>query len=453
MANEQGTYLERKLDVVITKENDYTYVFQKARLKVRNALELQPIKEMDTVLHKKISVTEDEVKIVFSPPSSFLSISDIKNKSEHSKWLLSYQLVKKLNEHKMTRLIPIVCPENIVFDKGYTPYLLHYGVKDSLPPYEIDQEVILQELKATICVITDGSFSYEEYMKFQETLKVKKDVESIMKAATLHEVEEILAKKITDLEKLEKTYVHIPNKKWKTHRFVLLGFILCFIPTLVYTVYSLVFLQPKQEAYVESNRAFLEESYSEVVTLLEKYNPEKMPYIVQYQLAAAYVVNESLTEEQRKNVENTITLQTDEQFLLYWIYIGRGMNEEALEIARTLEDKDLVMFALLKYRDEIKQDSNLSSEDKEQKLDEIQAELDEYMEEIEQEAKIEEEKAKEEEEEAAKQKELTVPDENTNQQAVPGGNTNSTTNKQVTPPADKNATTNQQQNSQSGDKK
>lgn len=114
-----------------------------------------------------------------------------------------------------------------------------------------------------------------------------------------------------------------------------------------------------------------------------------MPRVVQYELAQSYIINEALTEDQKENVQNTITPQTDPLYYHYWIHIGRGDAKEALDISRDLEDRDLILFALLKYREVVKADDKLESEEKQQKIDEIQAEIDEYL---------EEQKAQEEEE-------------------------------------------------------
>ena len=252
---------------------------------------------------------------------------------------------------------------------------------------------MLETVKATVCAIVDKSHSFEEYLKYHSTLKLSKEAQSIMKADSLESLEESVRKQIKNLDVLEKTYVRIPDKRWKLQRYLLIAFIFLFIPAFAYAIYSLVFLNPKQDAYIESQRSFLEKNYSEVVTLLESYDADEMPYVIKYQLSHSYVMNESLQEDQREAVLKSITLQTDEQLLLYWIYLGRGNNEDALEIARVLEDRDLIMMALFKYQDELKADEDMKSEERKEKLDEIERELEDFKDEIEQEKKEAEEAA------------------------------------------------------------
>ena len=73
-----------------------------------------------------------------------------------------------------------------------------------------------------------------------------------------------------------------------------------------------------------------------------------------------------------------MTLQADEQFYYYWIYIGRGMSDKALAIARTFGDQDLVIYALVQYENELKKNTKLKAEERQELLDEITVELAEY---------------------------------------------------------------------------
>jgi len=115
---------------------------------------------------------------------------------------------------------------------------------------------------------------------------------------------------------------------------------------------------------------------------LENYDPKKMPYVVQYELAKSYVAYEPLKDVRKKNVENAITLQTDSQYLLYWIYIGRGMSEDAIDLARIMEDRELIMYGLVNLKEQIKLDDNLSGEEKETQIKEVDTELSQYEKEL-----------------------------------------------------------------------
>ncbi|MBT2668064.1 type VII secretion protein EssB [Bacillus sp. ISL-4] len=383
MDEKKSSYLEKKTEAAMMKDDKgHSFVFQRAKLSMQDPLELQLIHEADDALQKHIEVTEDEVQIRVNPPASFFVFSKAKDKNPLSRWLSSYQILKKIRNHELSRLQLVVCPENIVFDSSLAPYFLHYGVKDSLPPYEHDQDELFKETKATISALVDGQYTFEEYLLYHKTLKLSNESQSILASGTWDELSTLIQTRIEALEKEEKAFVHIPEKKWKTGRYTLWGTVIVLVPLLLFTIYTLFFSQPKQEAYVESGESFLKQKYSEVIDRLENYDPKKMPYVVQYELAKSYVTYEPLEGVARKNVENAITLQTDSQYLLYWIYIGRGMSEDAIDLARIMEDRELIMYGLVNQKEQLKLDDKLSGEEKETQIKEIDTELSEYEKEI-----------------------------------------------------------------------
>ncbi|MGE7768403.1 type VII secretion protein EssB [Peribacillus sp. NPDC096540] len=379
MDENKSSYLEKQTEAVMKKDdNGYVFVFQRAKLLMQNPLELQLIHEVDDALQKHIEVTEDEVQVRVIPPAPFFAFSKANNKNLIGRWLSSYQIVKKIRNHELTRLQLVVCPENIVFDPSLTPYFLHYGVQNSLPPYEKIQDQLFQETKATIATLVDEQYTFEQYLLYYKTLKLSKESQSIVTTETWDELALLIQSQIDALESEEKTFVHIPEKKWKIERYTLWGTMIAIVPLLFFTLYTLFFSHPRQEAYVESGESFLKQKYSEVIDRLENYNPKSMPYVVQYELAKSYVTYEPLDDVRKKNVENAITLQTDSQYLLYWIYIGRGMSEDAIDLARIMEDRELIMYGLVNQKEQIKLDDKLSGEERETRIKEVDNELTQY---------------------------------------------------------------------------
>ncbi|WP_313957676.1 type VII secretion protein EssB/YukC, partial [Staphylococcus epidermidis] len=78
-----------------------------------------------------------------------------------------------------------------------------------------------------------------------------------------------------------------------------------------------------------------------------------MPRVVKYELAQSYVAVEPLQDYHRENLKNVLVLQAAEPYFDYWIAIGRGENEEAIDIARGLQDKEWLVYANLKRREEV----------------------------------------------------------------------------------------------------
>nr|6Z0F_A Chain A, ESX secretion system protein YukC [Bacillus subtilis subsp. subtilis str. 168]6Z0F_B Chain B, ESX secretion system protein YukC [Bacillus subtilis subsp. subtilis str. 168] len=376
MSGEQKSYLENQLEAVAEKTDaGYTFTFQREKIKLLDGLEANVIKDINPFFHKEIDVTDDEVIITIQPPSSYKAFRFMKAKDKKSKWQFAYQLVQAVQQHNLSRLNLIVAPENIVFDKGLTPYFLHYGVKESIPPYERDEERVWQELKAAAALAVDGAFAFEDYLKFNETLTFSAEAKAILDAESYDDLLELIQTHIDELEAKAKTYIHIPRKKWNIQRYIGLGLIVLLVPALIYSMYALFFAQPKHQAIVDSNRAFLNKQYSEVISTLSKYDAESLPESVQYQLATSYVEVENLGSAKTKNIENNlVTLQSDPQHFLYWIDYGRGEYKEAISIGRKLEYNDYIYFALAKYKQQLlSEDTN--DEDIQKELDSVNSEL------------------------------------------------------------------------------
>ncbi|MBM7649223.1 type VII secretion protein EssB [Bacillus ectoiniformans] len=390
MKENHPSYLENRIEGNIRRPHTggYDFIFQKARLKLEQALEINMIVEADPQLNKKIESNEDEIILNVQPPSYFSQFQAIHSKPDIAKWIFMDQLIKKVQRHSYHRLIPVVCPENIMFDSSFTPYFLHYGVIDSLPPYEREENDLFSEVKATLAAIIDDKHKFNDYLRFQGTIKLSAAAADLLAAENWHELTGVVSGYIQKLEEQEKSLIHIPQKKWKIQRSLFYGATVILIPVFIYTLYSMFILAPKQEAFVESGEHFLNKKYSQVIETLDEYEAESMPYIVQYELASSYLVNESLMENQKKNVLKTMTLQTDPAYFLYWIYIGRGMNQEAIDQARDLEDRELTMYGLIKLKEEIKANESLSSEEKQKEIEVIEQELNEYVKEKEEEEKM-----------------------------------------------------------------
>ncbi|MCM3715931.1 type VII secretion protein EssB [Halalkalibacter oceani] len=392
MEEKKDSYLERQTEAIITKKQEgYVFQFQKAKVKLSDKLEINMLQGLNDPLQRTITESEDVVEVNVVPPKGTYSFQQLKRKSLYSRWLFADQLIKELQSRRFERLTIVVCPENVIIDSSFKPSFLHYGVKESLPPYSKDQEKLFLEMKATIAAAVDDRYSFHEYIHFHQTLKLSDMTRQLFAAKNTEELQEIVRASIHELEQKEQNLIHLPRTKWMIQRYSLWGLVILLLPTICYTVYSFFFIQPEQQAYIKSGEYFLTARYSDVIEQLRYYDPDDMPYVTKYQLATAYVQYEALTGEQRANIQNTLTLQSDPAYFDYWIYVGRGENEEAVDLGRSLGDRDLVMFGLLKYREDIRADDSLSGQEKEEELQLIERELEEYVQEREQQSEEAEE--------------------------------------------------------------
>jgi type VII secretion protein EssB len=377
------SYLEEKLEVDIKRDKQsITFTFQIEKINLDDPAEISFLKEINPKIKKEIHLMDDKLSILHTIPNTYTFLPKMELVDERDRLLISYKIVQQAEIHSLSRIHLLVCPENIVLDQGLNPTFLHYGVKESLPPYEKNSDLLFKEVKATVAAIVDKQFSFEQYVHYFETLKLTDFTKRVYHAKSLDELMHIIEEQIQQVNEEKSLLMTVNRKTWKLNRYVLYGLILCFIPALVYSIYSLFFLQPKQTSFIHAQEKFLNNEYSEVVTALQPYDIKEMPNVTQYELSLSYIINESLAEEQKENILNTVTLQSDPLYYEYWILIGRGNAEEALDIARYLEDRSIILYGLIKYKEQVKIDDNLESEERQQLLAEIEEETKEYEQEL-----------------------------------------------------------------------
>lgn len=384
MTDKKTSYLEKQLEAALKFEQDKIVItFQREKIKLANELEITLLQENNPFIEKNITLTEDELIFTYKKEPNFMTFGKLRTLDERSRWMFASKVLRFIMLHQSNRLHLIVCPENILIDESLTAYFLHYGVKESIPPYERNKERLWAETKAIIAAAVQPKYKFDQYIQFSKSIELSPVAVKIMEAKDEQELLTTIQDQLQLLEKEEKKYTKIAKTKWNWVRYSLIGLLLVLLPLGIYTGYAAFVIQPQQEAYVAVQAPYIQGNYSEIIDQLAQYDVEKMPNVIQYELSLAYIVNETLTEEQKENVLKTITLQTDQDYFKYWIYIGRGQAEEALTVARQLEDLDLIMLALLHYEESIKADRELDGEDREQLLDKVQTEINEVTKQLE----------------------------------------------------------------------
>lgn len=380
MSDKKQTYLEKQLDATLKFEPEQiTLTFQKEKVKLEDELEITLLHEVNPFIKKEITLTEDELIFTYKKEPNFITFEKVRTLDEKSRWMFASNVLKSIIMHSSNRLHAILCPENILIDESLTPYFLHYGVKESIPPYERDDERLMLETKATIAAAIEPKYTFEQYIQFSKSIELSAMATKVMGAKEEAELLDIIKKQLREIDKEEKRFTKIALSKLNWLRYGLVGLILLLLPLGIYTSYKTVIFQPRQEAYIAVQESFIQGNYSEIINKLAKYDVDDMPVVIQYELSLAYIVNETLMEEQKDNVLKTITLQTDPRYYKYWIYIGRGQAEEALSLARQLEDLDYIMLALLHYEESVKANLELEDEEREQLLDKIDVEKEEIQ--------------------------------------------------------------------------
>ena len=132
------------------------------------------------------------------------------------------------------------------------------------------------------------------------------------------------------------------------------------------------------ETLLAADEAFVKVDYSGVIDKLDKINREDLPYTQKYELAYSYIQGFDFSDEQKAVILNNVTLKSDELYLDYWISIGRGQVDDSIDTAKRLDDADLILYALLEKREQVRENKNLSGSEREELLSEIDTEYQKY---------------------------------------------------------------------------
>ena len=67
-------------------------------------------------------------------------------------------------------------------------------------------------------------------------------------------------------------------------------------------------------------------------------------------------------KDKKENLLNNVTPNSNKDYLLYWMELGQGHLDEAIDIATYLDDNDITKLALINKLNEIKNNGDLSND-------------------------------------------------------------------------------------------
>ena len=240
-------------------------------------------------------------------------------------------------------------PQNI-YVSGNDVRLIHYGVSHILAPQVFNQERYLKVYKALVASILLPKVDFELAVEGLDEC---------------HRLE----------QKNKESKVQVNKKQWRA---LVVGAIVLAVATLTlgfFTYKSYSRDLPLKNAVIDAQAAFMSTDYDKAIDILEPYGINRLPKSAKYVLATSFVKLDNLNSEQMEAVLNTITQSSDETILNYWIYLGRGDLEKALDVAQNIGDTQLILHAYTNLYEKVKADTKMSGSDKQKKLDEYEKEI------------------------------------------------------------------------------
>ncbi|HEM3486141.1 type VII secretion protein EssB [Streptococcus suis] len=329
-------------------------------------------------LQQEMTVDEDTVHFTYHLDAFGQTFEDMKEKEVSEKLRLSLNVL----ELKQALKLPItffVHPSSVFITKDGRAKLAYRAIPEKMVPQTLDAADLLKQLKSYILALFTEHDFMDLYNGALDVVPVPEFLDTIRKAEDMDSLEGLLQGYFQDkLEEEKATLTRVSRSKHRLYRYATI-WLSALAGLLVLPLIYLVFMHnPFKEKMLDADTAFIKVDYPGVISELERVEVSNLPYTQKYTLAYAYIQGFDLSNEQRSVILNNVTLKSDEQYLDYWIEIGHGNSQEALDLAKRLDDSDLILYALYQQMEQVRENTTLSGEERETTLDELKAEYQKY---------------------------------------------------------------------------
>jgi type VII secretion protein EssB len=252
-------------------------------------------------------------------------------------------------------------PENLMFDASFTPKV---RLRDGA--HREDEGGFLREYKALIASLLVPAYSFADYYEGGEGLFGKNELlKEIAPLQDTASVVSVLENALSELvRKLSKDSVLVDKGRYRSMRIVMIVFICLFAALAAYAgKYYLVDLPQKDTAIAMSDK-YLARDYIGVLSEVNEADLALLSKEGRYMAAYAGAATANLNDKQRSAVMQAISLNTDSLYLDYWISMGIGNYEGALDISRRIGDDELELYGLVIYRDAMSINMNITGAEK-----------------------------------------------------------------------------------------
>ena len=266
--------------------------------------------------------------------------------------------------------------DNLMVNLNLEPSVLvrDIGINDSF----------ISMYKSVIATIIEPKYTYDQYLTGDDLFKKNKILTSIYNAQNVDEVVIILEeqyKKAYDY-RITSTKVITKDKLnfFKVSIPVLIGIILLIGVVLGFTASKM----STDGKILMSYRQFYNGEKVKAIENVREVDFENMTIEDKIMLVQSTVSLEPITVEKQENILNSISVNSPEEILDYWLLIGTGKHVEAVEQARKINDQDLLLYGLIRNLEIVEESTVLTGTEKQEEISKLSSEIDTLQEEKEQ---------------------------------------------------------------------
>ncbi|MFP7254764.1 type VII secretion protein EssB [Terribacillus goriensis] len=336
----------------------------------------------DQFVPMEVQEEEDTLAFIYNTNPNHKKWSDVQKLRQDDK-LRILSNVGKLERFLSSRITFFLHPDNLVFDENLMPQVIHRGVREIVPPFDMQSETFLKQYKCLSIAMFSKKYSFDQlYHGSLENANESDFEKKIQKLETIDALRQFLQESYTkEQKKTDKTMSFLPTKRFRLYKRLSIIMIILSVLLAAPLVYFALIKDPFQDKQLEAHGEFLADNYNDVISTLAEEDPEKLPSQTKYALAYSYIQVEALSDEEKESILKNVSLNSDQDYLLYWIYNGRGEFDTSLNKAKYIDDPQLIIYGLIKKIEQVKNNPDLSGTDRDRQVEEFQNQLDKLLEE------------------------------------------------------------------------
>lgn len=272
--------------------------------------------------------------------------------------------------------------KNIYYDFNYQAKLLDRNFLNE--DLETIHQDFLKKYKCLIGQVINPKHSYKDYYEGGQDLFENNKITKVI--LELNSVEGVVEKLINCYESenqyISQNKVTVSKKNHKIYKITAIVSSVIMVVSITYSSILSFNMLPTNKKYLEASNAFISQKYQKTIETLSETEYENMPKETKYILAVSYIYSEAFNIEQKNVILSNITPQTDSKFYDYWISIGRLNYDQAIDTAKQLGDDEYLAYAYLKQLNDLKNNTKISGEEKQSKINTVNSDLEKVMEKI-----------------------------------------------------------------------
>ncbi len=378
-------------------------------------------------------VTEltDSYQIHYKISEHVIPFDDIKSFSKNEK--LRYLLnIAKLEDIRSTRYTFNLAADELYFTKDGLPLVKTRGLKNVVAPLPISEEAFLIRYKALVINAFNTKTSFLALVEGNLDLHKGTPFENkVIEAKSLDELKSFLNEQYDKHQQdYSQNFTYVRKRRYSVFKWLAIGVSVIVVSLLAYLAYMHFSVMKTNEQVENGYQSYVKADYTQVLNDYKELNGKRLDKPSLYIYARSYIETnkQGLEKDKKENLLNNITPDSNKDYLLYWMELGQGHLDEALNIANYLDDNDIMKLALINKLSDIKNNPDLSNDKRSEEtkkyndklqdiLDKEKETKDEAAKEQEEKDKAKDEKLKQQEENEKKQKEQEQKDKEKRQKA------------------------------------